>query len=77
MTGINPGAPADDAITWHTMAYHKLGAARRHVRRLQMRIAKAVKEGRPGNVKALQWDLLTHSFHAKLPAVKRVTSKSR
>jgi RNA-directed DNA polymerase len=38
-----------------------------------MRIAKAVKEGKPGKVKALQW-LLTHSHHAKLLAVKRVTS---
>jgi RNA-directed DNA polymerase len=38
-----------------------------------MRIAKAVKEGRPGKVKSLQW-LLPHSFHAKLLAVKRVTS---
>lgn len=73
MTGINPGALPDDAITWHTINWD---AARRHVRRLQMRIAKAVKEGRPGKVKALQW-LLTHSFHAKLLAVKRVTSKSR
>ena len=34
---------------------------------------KAVKEGRPGKVKSLQW-LLTHSFYAKAPAVKRVTS---
>ena len=38
-----------------------------------MRIAKAVKEAKPGKVKALQW-LVTHSFYAKLLAVKRVTS---
>ena len=38
-----------------------------------MRIAKAVREGRFGKAKALQW-LLTHSYFAKLPAVKRVTS---
>ena len=43
------------------------------VKRLQMRIAKAVKEGRFGLDKAFQW-LLTHSYHAKLLAVKRVTS---
>lgn len=43
------------------------------VRRLQVRIAKAVREGKPGRVKALQW-LLTHSYHAKLFAVKRVVS---
>ena len=49
------------------------GKARREVRRLQMRIAKAVKEGKYGRVKSLQW-ILTHSFHAKTLAVKRVTS---
>jgi RNA-directed DNA polymerase len=47
--------------------------ARGEVRRLQMRIAKAVKEERRGKVKALQY-LLTHSFYAKALAVKRVTS---
>jgi len=45
----------------------------RHVNRLQMRIAKATREGKYGKVKALQW-ILTHSFYAKLLAVKRVTS---
>lgn len=43
------------------------------VNRLQMRIAKAVKEKKFGKAKALQW-LLTHSYYAKLLAVKRVTS---
>ena len=38
-----------------------------------MRIAKAVKENRWNKAKALQ-HLLTRSFHAKLLAVKRVTS---
>jgi len=37
-----------------------------------MRIAKAVREGRWGKVKALQW-LLTHSFYGKAIAIKRVT----
>ena len=46
---------------------------RRQVRRLQCRIAKAVKEGRWNKVKALQ-HLLTRSLHAKLMAVQRVTS---
>lgn len=36
-----------------------------------MRIAKATREGKHGKVKALQW-ILTHAFHAKLLAVKRV-----
>lgn len=42
------------------------------VLRLQMRIAKAEREGRRGKVKALQ-RLLTTSFAAKCLAVKRVT----
>ncbi len=47
--------------------------ARQHVRRLQVRIAKAVLEGRWNKVKSLQ-NLLANSFYAKLLAVKRVTS---
>jgi RNA-directed DNA polymerase len=47
-------------------------ASRHEVRKLQMRIAKAVREGRWRKVKALQW-LLTHSFSAKALAVRRVT----
>ncbi len=47
--------------------------AQREVKRLQMRIAKAVKQGDHGRVTALQWTL-THSFYAKALAVKRVTS---
>ena len=43
------------------------------VRKLQVRIAKAVREGRHRKVKSLQW-LLTHSYHAKLLAVKRVVT---
>src|ERR1700723_4755393 len=42
------------------------------VRRMQERIIKATQEGRHGKVKALQW-LLTHSFHGRALAVKRVT----
>jgi RNA-directed DNA polymerase len=43
------------------------------VRRLQMRIAKAVTEGRWAKVKALMY-LLTRSLAARLMAVRRVTS---
>ena len=43
--------------------------------RLQMRIAKAVRTGRWGKVKALQ-RLLVNSFSAKVLAVKRVTQNS-
>lgn len=44
-----------------------------HVRRLQMRIAKAHREGKHRKAKSLQW-ILTHSFYAKLLAVKRIVS---
>jgi len=64
------GALIDDAKQWQAIDWK---ATQRQVRRLQMRIAKAVKEGKPGKVKSLQW-LLTHSHHAKLLAVRRVTS---
>ena len=49
--------------------------AHSQVRQLQMRIAKAVREGKWGKVKSLQW-MLTHSHHAKLLAVKRVSQSS-
>ena len=48
------------------------GTAEYEVKKLQMRIAKAVKENRVGKIKSLQWTL-THSFYAKAIAVKRVT----
>lgn len=49
--------------------------AQSEVKRLQMRIAKAVKEKRYGKAKALQW-VLTHSHYAKMLAVKRVTGNN-
>ncbi len=54
-----------DALDWRPIE--------KHVRRLQMRIAKATRERRWGKVKALQW-LLTHSFSAKVLAVRRVVT---
>ncbi len=47
-------------------------AIKQHVLKLQMRIAKATREGKQGKVKALQW-ILTHSKSAKLLAVKRIS----
>jgi RNA-directed DNA polymerase len=70
MTVQRTGALPERAVTWQAIDWQK---ARQCVRRLQMRIAKAVKERSKSKVKALQW-LLTHSFYAKLLAVKRVTS---
>lgn len=55
--------------SWDTQNWE---AIERHVNRLQMRIAKAIQMGRYGKAKALQW-LLTHSWHAKLLALQRVT----
>jgi RNA-directed DNA polymerase len=54
---------------WQLIDWAKV---RRDVRRLQFRIAKAIRAGKHGRAKALQW-LLTHSRSAKLLAVKRVT----
>jgi RNA-directed DNA polymerase len=64
------GAPIDDAKQWSGIDWDR---ARSEVRRLQVRIAKAVKANRWNKVKALQ-HRLTRSFYAKLLAVKRVTS---
>jgi RNA-directed DNA polymerase len=55
--------------SWHQINWHQ---ALQHVRRVQLRIAKATREGKKRKVKSLQ-RLLTHSFHAKVLAVKRVT----
>ena len=63
------GAASGGEVEWHQIDWAK---AHRTVRRLQVRIAKAVREGRWGKVKALQW-LLTHSWSGKALAVKRVT----
>jgi RNA-directed DNA polymerase len=50
-----------------------LDKAREYVKRLQIRIAKAVRNGQYRLAKRLQY-LLTHSHFAKVLAVKRVTS---
>ena len=42
------------------------------VKQMQMRIAKAIRRGEHRRAKSLQW-LLTHSYYAKLLAVRRVT----
>jgi len=55
--------------SWHQIDWNK---ANQHVRGMQLRIAKATREGKRREVANLQ-RLLTHSFHAKALAVKRVT----
>ncbi len=66
------GAPSTCLDPWDTINWPKM---EKQVRRLQMRIAKAIREGHHHKVKALQW-LLTHSHAAKTLAVKRVTSNA-
>ncbi len=60
---------SDNKISWHKIDWAK---CHRHVRKLQARIAKAVKEKRWRAVQRLQ-RLLTRSKAAKFVAVKRVT----
>ncbi|MEN9896264.1 MAG: hypothetical protein RIR97_2116 [Pseudomonadota bacterium] len=62
-------ARAPSGVSWSGINWAE---AQRQVRGLQVRIVKALKEGRHNKVKALQW-LLTHSFYGKALAVKRVT----
>lgn len=63
------GASSHAEIDWHAINWL---AIHRNVRRLQVRIVKALREDRWGKVKALQ-HLLTHSFSGRALAVKRVT----
>jgi RNA-directed DNA polymerase len=65
MTAI-AGAPLARIIHWKAINWQTV---ENQVSRLQLRIAKAIKIGRYAKAKALQW-LLTHSFFAKLLAVK-------
>ena len=63
------GAPSNTVSDWKAIDWLTV---RCRVRRLQLRIAKAIRADKHGKAKALSW-LLTHSRSAKLLAVKRVT----
>jgi RNA-directed DNA polymerase len=63
------GASSNKVSDWEAVDWPKVW---HHVRRLQLRIAKAIRAGKYGKAKALSWRL-THSHSAKLLAVKRVT----
>jgi RNA-directed DNA polymerase len=63
------GAASHDVLDWHAIDWRRVHQT---VRRLQVRIVKAIQDGRWGKVRALQ-HLLTHSFSAKALAVQRVT----
>ena len=62
--------PKSNNSSWSRLPWNKFEIA---TNRLQMRIAKAEREGRKGKVKALQ-RILTCSYAAKALAVKRVTT---
>ena len=68
-TATAVGAVSSDAREWYAIHWPTI---QRNVRRLQVRIAQATKEGRWGKVRALQ-RLLTHSYSGKVLAVRRVT----
>jgi RNA-directed DNA polymerase len=66
------GAISSEAAEWFAIDWPFVY---RNVRRLQVRIVKAVKENRWNKVKALQ-RLLTHSYSGKVLAVRRVTENN-
>jgi RNA-directed DNA polymerase len=63
-------APYTRFKSWETIPW---STVKKKVERLQMRIAKATREGKHRKANSLQW-ILTHSYSAKLLAVKRVTT---
>ena len=63
------GASLRQPIDWHKIRWCKVN---RNVRRLQMRIVKALREGKPRLARALQY-ILTRSFGGRALAVRRVT----
>src|SRR3984893_18619241 len=69
MTVKTVGAVSSEAAEWYAIDWQTI---HRNVRRLQVRIVQATKEGRWGKVRALQ-RLLTHSYSGKVHAVRRVT----
>jgi RNA-directed DNA polymerase len=66
------GAISNEAAEWFAIDWPSVY---RNVRRLQVRIVKAMKENRWNKVKALQ-RLLTHSYSGKVLAVRRVTENN-
>lgn len=62
-------APSRPTSLWNSIDWTRAEA---EVKRQQMRIAQATRDGRWNKVKALQ-RLLTRSFYGKVLAVKRVT----
>jgi RNA-directed DNA polymerase len=63
---------SDVRMDWRDVNWRQVN---RHVRRLQARIAEAVRRGRLGKARALQ-RILTRSLYGCLQAVRRVTENS-
>ena len=63
------GASLLEPIDWHNIRWNKVN---RNVRRLQVRIVKALREGKTRLARALQY-ILTRSFGGRALAVRRVT----
>jgi RNA-directed DNA polymerase len=75
-TATAVGAVSSEAAQWYAIDWRTINRnVRRNVRRLQVRIVQATKEGRWGKVLALQ-RLLTHSYSGKVHAVRRVTENT-
>jgi len=70
MTAVKAGASSTDANNWNQVNWKAVAA---FVYRMQVRIAKSIREQRWGKAKALQ-RLLSRSFYGKLWSVKRITS---
>src|SRR3990167_3070264 len=68
MMALNANASSTCA-SWSNLNWELIEV---QVKQLQIRIAKAIQEGKHRKANSLQW-LLTHSYSAKLLAVKRVT----
>jgi RNA-directed DNA polymerase len=69
MTAHRAGAVSHDTMDWHAIDWRRVHQT---VRRLQVRIVKAVQASRWGKVRVLQ-HLLTHSFSGRALAVRRGT----
>ena len=69
MKAIEDNLRGSEPVDWNSIDWTKVN---RNVRQLQVRIAKAERDGRDGKVRSLQ-RILTHSFSGRASAVKRVT----
>lgn len=73
MKSHNPDCALETTLAnWNSINWKQVS---QKVKSLQLRIAKAIREGKHNKAKALQW-ILSHSFTAKLLAVKRVTENA-